>query len=316
MKLAITGASGLVGYHAARACLARGHEVHAFVHNREPGLPAATLHRHDLTEPENAVQPLLELFPDVIIHAAAVSNPGDCDADPARAEKLNVALPRRLAQIAHHLGTRLIHLSTDMVFDGTDAPYRSTDLPNPVGLYGQLKLLAEREVLEHGVDDVTVLRITLVTGDSPSGSRSLHEKLFQAWAGGETTRLFTDEIRQPVAAANVGEVLAELCERRNLHGIFHWAGNETISRWDMGVKIIKHFGLPERLITPGSCAELKRPADLRFELSPLLGKLKTAPLSFDNQLPLMTVPAASRAWYEEITGKPAQVRRLVKGLDY
>ena len=168
MKIALIGASGLAGSHIARAGLARNHEIHAFYNARKPAIGGLELHQLDLTEPENAVGPLLELFPDVIINAAAISSPADCDAEPERAEKLNVALPRRLAQVAHHLGCRLIHLSTDMVFDGqSGTPYRSTDLPNPIGLYGQLKLLAEREVLEHGVDEVTVLRIPILTATAP-----------------------------------------------------------------------------------------------------------------------------------------------------
>jgi dTDP-4-dehydrorhamnose reductase len=317
MKIVLTGATGLAGHHIARAALARGHEVHAFIHSREPGLQGLELHKLDLSEPENAVGPLLELFPDVIIHAAAVSSPADCDADPARAEKLNVALPRRLAQVAHHLGCRLIHLSTDMVFDGQQGtPYRSTDLPNPVGLYGQLKLLAEREVLEHGVDEATVLRIPILTGNSPSGTRSVHEKLFQAWAAGERPTLFTDEVRQPLSAANLGELVTELCERRNLHGIFHWAGNETVTRHEMGLRILKRFGLPENLIQAATCADTRRPADLRFELAPLVGKLKTVPISYEFQLDEMEVPPACREWYEQASGRSAAPVRLKKGVDF
>ena len=40
----------------------------------------------------------------------------------------------RLAQLANHVGARLIHLSTDMVFDGSDAPYKNTDIPKPCTL--------------------------------------------------------------------------------------------------------------------------------------------------------------------------------------
>ena len=34
----------------------------------------------------------------------------------------------------------------------------------------------------------------------------------------------------------VAEVLLELTERRDLHGLFHWAGSE-ISRFEMGQRI-------------------------------------------------------------------------------
>ena len=72
----------------------------------------------------------LEVWPDVIVNCAALSNPATVDAHPQRAEKINVALPRQLAQLATHLGARFLHISTDMVFDGHAAkPYRSTGMP-------------------------------------------------------------------------------------------------------------------------------------------------------------------------------------------
>ena len=39
---------------------------------------------------------------------------------------------------------------------------------------------AEREVLEHNPEDPIVLRIPILMGNSPSGQRSVHEKLIAA----------------------------------------------------------------------------------------------------------------------------------------
>ena len=81
------------------------------------------------------------MWPDVIVNCAAISNPTSVEADAKLAEKINVALPRLLAQLSTHLGARLLHVSTDMVFDGqSEQPYRSTDMPAPTNLYGQTKL--------------------------------------------------------------------------------------------------------------------------------------------------------------------------------
>lgn len=318
MKVFIFGSSGLIGHYCAQAAHRRGLEVTAFYHRTPPQLPPAiSTRRLDLSNPEAVLRPILDEFPDVIINAVALSSTEEVEANPTLAEKLNVRLPKRLAEAAHHTGARFIHLSSDMVFDGTNPPYRSTDNPNPINLYGQLKLLAEREVLKAATNCV-VLRLPIITGNSLSGNRSLHEKLFASWASGKRTRLFTDEIRQPCSADNVADVLVEFCERPNLSGIFHWAGPDRLSRYEIGLKILRHFGLPEDLIEPASGVGSGRPMDLSMELEPLISKLRTRPTFFDWQLNEMQVPPLCQEWYSAMTGSTsaAPLPRLVKGRDF
>ena len=294
MKILLTGASGLLGHAYAQAAVRRGHHVTALYNQNSPSANGlARTIQLDAASPESLTNIALELWPDAIVNCAAISNPADADADPKLAEKVNVALPRLLAQLSTHLGARLLHVSTDMVFDGqSEQAYRSTDMPCPTNLYGQTKLMAEREVLEHNPEDPVVLRIPILMGNSPGGQRSVHEKLIAAIQAGKRPKLFCDEIRQPCAATNVAEVLLELSERRDLHGLFHWAGSETLSRFEMGQRILKHFGLPldaiESACQGDDPAHTGRPAKLTFNLHPIVSKLKTKPVDFEAQLEELT----------------------------
>ena len=290
MKILLTGSSGLLGHAYAQAAVRRGHTVTALYNQNRPiadGL-ARTI-QLDASEPEELTKIAIELWPDAIVNCAAISNATSVEADAMRAEKINVALPRLLAQLSTHLGARLLHVSTDMVFDGqSEQPYRSTDMPAPTNLYGQTKLMAEREVLEHNPEDPVVLRIPILMGNSPGGQRSLHEKMIAAIQAGEKPKLFCDEMRQPCSASNVAEVLLELTERRDLHGLFHWAGSETLSRFEMGQRILKHFGLPLDAIESTCRDDDSRPARLTFNLNPIVSKLKTKPIDFAAQLDELT----------------------------
>ncbi len=301
MKILLTGASGLLGNAYAEAAVRRGHALTALYNRREPiarGVEQCV--PIDARKLEDITSIILSLWPDVIVNCAAISSPTQVDAEPELAEKINVALPRQLAQLSSHMGARFIHISTDMVFDGqAGEPYRSTDMPCPRTLYGQTKLMAEREILEHNTEDPVILRIPILMGNSPSGKRSAHEKLFAALARGETPEFYNDEIRQPCSAGNVAEVMLELSERRDLSGIFHWSGAEAISRFEMAKRILDHFGKPTdgiRVIeTDKSTLPKNHAGTLMFNLHPIEHKLKTRPPTFQEQLEELTYIEPLRA---------------------
>ncbi len=305
-KLIVFGATGLVGNACVEAARRRGFRVQAVGGGRLPG--ADGLDRGlqiDVTDREAVERYILEEWPDAVINAAALSNPADVDANPDLAQKVNVEFPGQLGLLTRHLGSRLIHFSTDMVFNGRRGDYRSTDEPDPQGRYGETKLAAEEAVLEANPNDPVILRITIVTGTSPTGRRSVHEKLLYALRDGKRSRLFTDEIRQPCSAVSVAEATVELLERPELHGIFHWAGAERLSRYEMGARIFEHFGIdPGEWIEPCRMGDdpvhRGRPADLTLNLHPLVGKLRTRPAAFSEQLAEMRPPGELYRWLRDL----------------
>jgi dTDP-4-dehydrorhamnose reductase len=321
MKIIVTGASGFLGREVCLAAQRRGHEVLALGGARAPLVPDVAQSRaFDLCSEATLEALLLEEFPHAVVHCAAFPTIEACQADPVRARLLNAEVPKKLAQLCFHLGAKLIHLSTDTVFDGVAGNYQPTDPPAPLNLYGETKAAAEVEVLRYGREHAAVLRTSPIIGNSVTGDRGLHERLFASWKQGKAATLFTDEIRQPVEVSNLADVTIELCERTNLSGLFHWAGTEAMSRHEIGVRIARHFGLDaDTLVRPITRAEVpsaaSRPRDLSLRLHPLAGKLRTAAQSFEEQLAQLRVPRGSEEWYEQKTGRKV-VRRLEKGVDF
>lgn len=304
MRILLTGASGLVGSNVAAAATRRGHEVLGITGTWTgpaiPGLRACA--RIDLSNLGALTTAVLEFFPDAVINAAAVPESARCEADPDASRVINALVPGRLAELAHHLSCRFVHISSDQVFDGTRAPYSRDDRPSPLGAYARQKVESEQLVLAAAPEFAVTIRAPLLMGNSPGGRRSVHERLFADWAAGRMVRLFTDEIRQPCAADNLADVLVELCERREVNGVFHWGGAEAISRHGLGMRIATHFGLGaagriEAATLASSPMAGTRPADLSLDLRPLAGMLKTRVQALDEQLDELRIPESARSWW-------------------
>ena len=310
MKIAVMGASGLLGAAVSREVLARGYQL----------LPYASQSWADpkgkyevnalpLNDFDSVIRELFDHWPDAIINCAAVSSPDMVDQNKKLSHVINVESAMRLAEVSAHLGARHIHISTDMVFDGTACPYRSTDQTNPLSEYGRQKLEAEKQVLQVTDRNLVVLRITIINGNSPKGNRSPHERILSALANGQRPSLFTDEYRQPCSADNVAQLTVELIERPNLNGLFHWAGSEEISRYELGIKILEHFGFNDDKIIASSIKDSlerlgPRPSRLTFELAPLVSKVKTQPATLEQQLQEMHLPVHLYRWYRENVDDP------------
>lgn len=306
MHILLTGASGLVGSAFAQAATRRGHRVTGLVGTYAGGVPGVAVQRAiDLTDESALTAAVLELFPDAIVNCAAVSEPARCEADPARAQALNVALPATLARLAHHLSARLVHLSSEQVFDGaSNAAYTVKSAVKPINLYARQKVESERLVHAAAPGFAITLRAPLLQGNSLGGNRSLHERLFADWSAGRTPKVFTDEIRQPCTAANLAELMVELLERNDVRGVFHWAGADALSRHELARRIRAYFKLSEaaapleavtRSADPRAAS--KRQASLALDLKPLAGVVKTPIETFDAQLEQLIIPPAFRAWY-------------------
>ncbi len=141
---------------------------------------------------------------------------------------------------AQESGARIVFLSSDQVFDGRCGGYVESDPPNPIHVYGRTKLAAEQAIAEAG-PSATVLRLSIVFGPSPQGNRSCSEQILRALERGSRPRLFDDEFRTPIFAADIGSAISELVLRQDV-GLLHLGGPDRVSRYELGVAVAKAFG--------------------------------------------------------------------------
>ncbi len=216
----VTGASGLIGSHIVRAAPQFAPDW------RTASLARAQLDLSDFGAVRAAFR---EHRPQLVIHCAALSKSPECEARPDLARRLNVDVTAHLAELAADVP--FVFFSTDLVFDGRKGSYVETDAVNPLSVYAATKVEAEKIVLRNPRH--TVIRTSLNGGATPGGDRAFNEEMRRAWREGRTLTLFTDEYRCPLHAGVMARAVWELVER-GASGLFHIAGAERLSRWEIG----------------------------------------------------------------------------------
>ncbi|MBU1039737.1 MAG: NAD(P)-dependent oxidoreductase [Proteobacteria bacterium] len=239
MRILLTGASGFLGGVFCRE-LAREHEITGLCQTRPVCQPGVCSHQLDLTD-ARALAELLELGRfDAVIHAAALSNPNQCQEQPELSRRVNVEATTILAglcaQANHGQGLPLCFTSTDLVFDGTGSLYAEDAPPSPVSLYGEHKVLAEEAVLTRHPEGGLVCRLPLMFGRSEPGAACFLDGFLACARRGEPLRLFEDEFRSPADAADVARGLV-LMLARGARGILHLGGPERLSRLEFGQRL-------------------------------------------------------------------------------
>ncbi|MGO8926362.1 MAG: SDR family oxidoreductase [Limisphaerales bacterium] len=239
----ITGAGGLIGSYLVRSALrfAPDTTVAALTRDRLELTDASAVHaafRHD--------------NPQLVIHCAALSKSPECEATPPLARKLNVEVTALLAELAANIP--LLFLSSDLVFDGRTGNYDETAPVNPLSVYAETKAAAEQIILANPRH--TVVRTSLNGGTSPTGDRGFNEQMRRAWQAGQTLRLFTDEFRSPIPAGVTAQAIWELAAR-NQPGLYHVAGSERLSRWQIGQLLAARWQQLTPRIEPGSLKEYR-----------------------------------------------------------
>jgi len=146
MRIAVVGASGLLGSELRRQLAGEAHPL------ARP--------EFDLADAANVRRTLTELQPEAVINAAAYTDVDRAEAEPDLCRRINVAGVTALVEACRHVGCPLVQISTDYVFGGDlgsgttadadrDVPYRETDAAAPRGVYAASKRDAELIAAEY-----------------------------------------------------------------------------------------------------------------------------------------------------------------------
>jgi len=240
MRILITGGRGQLGRELQVAFASQ-----TILATDEPEL--------DVTDAAAVGQAVDAFRPELIIHAAALTDTRGCENDPALAMRVNGDGTRNVTLACRRVGAALLYVSTNEVFDGAKGePYLETDEPRAINAYGSSKLLGEqhaRSLLRRAY----IVRTSWLYG----GGNDFPAKVLQA-ASGELP-MVTDEVSSPTWAPDLAKAIARLVEREAPPGTYHLANEGHCSRFEWAERVLALAGRQDVVLVPIIQAQFDAP---------------------------------------------------------
>lgn len=291
----ITGANGLLGQHLVKELKEAGYAILATGkgEDRLPSLGGTGTYRYsslDIADKTAVEATMSREKPDVVIHAAAVTQLDECELDQDRCFSVNVGGTSNIIVAAENHAGHLVYLSTDFVFDGERGNYAEDDPLNPVSWYGFTKVRAETTV---GAAKIpwAIVRTCLVYGNTLQGTRSniitwVKEKLENK----ERIKVVSDQVRTPTYVADLAKGIRLIVGKR-AQGIFHISGKDTLTPYEIALKTADFFSLDKSLIEKVDASVFSQPGKRPPRTGLLIGKARKElgfePLGFEEGLKTM-----------------------------
>jgi dTDP-4-dehydrorhamnose reductase len=243
MRIVITGHKGQLGTTLQKALVA--HQI--------LGLD---LPDHDITDPVTTGEAIVAFKPDVVVHAAAMTNVDGCQQQPELAYRINALGTQNIALACGRCDAALVHVSTNEVFDGTRGqPYYEWDTPSPLSVYARSKAAAEFYV-RNLLNRFYIVRTAWLY--APGGNNFVTKIVAAADRLG-ALRVVTDEVSAPTFAPDLAQAIAQLIPTGQ-YGIYHFTNSGICSRYDWASKILELSGRQDVLIEPITTDQWQRAA--------------------------------------------------------
>ncbi|OYW18241.1 MAG: dTDP-4-dehydrorhamnose reductase [Sphingobacteriales bacterium 12-47-4] len=288
MKILVTGANGLLGQYLVKQLLLAGYAVVATGkgENRHPveALNPFVYYDMDILDEPTVNLVMEKERPDVVVHAAAMTQVDDCEKDTERAEAVNVKGTAQVLVNAEAISAQFIYVSTDFVFDGEKGMYIETDECNPVNFYGFTKLQAEA-ITETSTIPFAIVRTCLVYGQPLHGKRSnIFSWVKSSLESGQMIRVVDDQWRTPTYVEDLAAGIVLIIQQKAT-GTYHLSGEEGMSPFGFACRVAAHFGLNPSLIERVTADTFtqpgRRPPKTGFVIQKAKSELGFAPRDLD-----------------------------------
>ncbi len=243
LKIAITGASGLIGTRIL--------EILGYKYVFIP-IPQAQV---DIVNKKSIEVFLEDKKFDFLLHLAAFTNVDGAEKNKQLCYDINVTGTKNISEVCKSKKAKMIHISTDFVFDGKEIDgkipsFTEGSTPNPVSYYGQTKYEAEELVK----DSAMIIRLSYPYRQKFDEKKDFVRTISDLLKDGKEVKMVDDSRITPTFIDDMAVALDHLIENYSPE-IYHLVGADSMSPFEAGLKIARHFGLDSSLLKPISYEE-------------------------------------------------------------
>lgn len=236
MRVFLTGASGILGTDIFSELQKGGHEVLGF-----------NSKQIDITSLTDVRKKITDFKPDMIIHAAAMTNVDLCEDDKETALLVNAVGTQNMAQCANEMDVPLVYISSCGVYgNAKKIPYWETDETLPVNYHHFTKLEGENRVKDH-TSKYIIVRPGWLFGGTPSHKKNFVEARRKEALGNHELKSAVDKFGSPTYTLDLAKQIIELMQA-NVYGTFNAVNSGTASRFEYVSAIIKAFRFTNHII--------------------------------------------------------------------
>lgn len=142
---------------------------------------------------------------------------------------------------------KLFFSSTDCVYgECAYGEKKSETSPlNPVNTYGVQKIEAEKEIIKNGF---TVTRLPFMIGKSLLSKPHFYDRIKEKLSRGESVEMIDGLSRSVLSYKKTAEILYALSRKDGVPQVINVCGDDSYTKYEMGLKLAAHFGADSSLI--------------------------------------------------------------------
>jgi len=242
MRVLITGGRGQLGRELQRALR---------LQRERPEFLALDLPELDVTDADAVERAIGQAKPDLVIHAAALTDTSLCEEDEALAMRVNAQGTLHVAEACRRIDAAMVYVSTNEVFDGARRePYGESDEPRPVNAYGRSKLEGER-LVRGTLPRCYVVRTAWLYAE---GGNNFAAKVLRLAEGRRELSMVTDEVATPTWARDLALAIIRLAAQP-AYGTYHLTNAGYCSRYEWAAEVLRLAGRADVALRPITSVE-------------------------------------------------------------